>query len=151
MSSLAQAAAALGIKPGDPMFGQASQLWEMMDDMAGKDPEAYQQFIKKQMEEKAKMDKAQAPPTPLFAVRSKGDDGRIIWINFSQSVRVKPPKTEGDAVPIVVLAPVCAPRRPPSVPLLTPHPAARCRRAQRRRRRAVRGECTVRGSGATHP
>lgn len=44
-----QAAAAMGISTDDPMLTQASQLWEMMDEMAVTNPEGYCPFIHKFM------------------------------------------------------------------------------------------------------
>ena len=47
------AALAAAAEAGDEtaeMRGKADEIWRMLDDMAAKDPEAYQQFIKAQME-----------------------------------------------------------------------------------------------------
>jgi hypothetical protein len=38
--TVAAAAAAMGIEGDDEMVAQASQLWEMMDEMASSNPEA---------------------------------------------------------------------------------------------------------------
>eukprot|EP00041_Stephanoeca_diplocostata_P014389 m.260945 g.260945 ORF g.260945 m.260945 type:complete len:263 (-) comp19683_c0_seq1:272-1060(-) len=105
-----QAAAAMGIRADDPMLTQASQLWEMMDEMAVANPEGYQRFIAKQMKEKADYDKKNAPPTPIFGVRCNdlnktSEHDNIVWVNFSKSDRVQAPKSEDDAIPIVVLEP----------------------------------------------
>lgn len=103
----AQAAAALGLKDADPsMVEQASKFWEMMDDMAVSNPEGYQRFIKKQMDEKKKFDEANKPPEPKFLVQCTDSHSKqVIWINFSESDRVKPQPSQDAPINIVVQEP----------------------------------------------
>eukprot|EP00729_Bicosta_minor_P015318 gene15318-20833_t len=105
-AGMQQAMKSLGIKPGDEAFTKGSQLWEMMDDMAASDPAAYKKFIAKQMAEQEKMTKANAPPTPVFAIRLQDEvSKRTVVVNFSESTRVKQPETSESDIPIVVQPP----------------------------------------------
>ena len=49
----------------DALFKQADHMWKMLDNMAEQDPEGYQRFIKKQLEEGATNLK---PPQPVFCL-----------------------------------------------------------------------------------
>ena len=91
----------------------------------------YQAFIKKQMADRQKFMKANAPATPKFCVRIRdGKSKRDVCINFSESTRVKAPddKVDGGAIPVVVLepsdeVPFPAPEpRPVTVPVPVPVP-----------------------------
>ena len=63
----------------------------------------YKKFIAKQMAEQEKMTKANAPPTPIFAVRLQDlNTKRVVVVNFSESTRVKAPETTESDIPIVV-------------------------------------------------
>jgi hypothetical protein len=58
------------------------------------------------MKEKAKLDKANAPPTPQWCARlSDTVSKRMVVVNFSESKRVKQPKDRDADIPIVVLPP----------------------------------------------
>ena len=49
------------------------------------------------------MTKANAPPTPIFAVRLQDlSSKRVVVVNFSESTRVKAPQTTESDIPIVV-------------------------------------------------
>ena len=55
------------------------------------------------MAEQEKMTKANAPPTPIFAVRLQDlSSKRVVVVNFSESTRVKAPQTTESDIPIVV-------------------------------------------------
>ena len=49
----------------DALLKQADHMWKMLDNMAEQDPEGYQRFIKKQLEEGATNLK---PPQPVFCL-----------------------------------------------------------------------------------
>ena len=59
----------LGIKEGD--MAKAKQVWEMLDEMAAKDPAKYKKFIEQQKEEHEKMQKTHAPPKKVFGVKTR--------------------------------------------------------------------------------
>ena len=49
------------------------------------------------------MTKANAPPTPVFAIRLQDEvSKRTVVVNFSESTRVKQPETSESDIPIVV-------------------------------------------------
>ena len=55
------------------------------------------------MAEQEKMTKANAPPTPVFAIRLQDEvSKRTVVVNFSESTRVKQPETSESDIPIVV-------------------------------------------------
>ena len=47
---------------------KAQQLWDMLDEMAATNPEAYDKFISNQMKEKDKLLAEVAPPAPQYAL-----------------------------------------------------------------------------------
>ena len=55
----------------DALLKQADHMWKMLDNMAEHDPEGYQRFIKKQLQEGATH---LQPPQPVFCLSCEIDE-----------------------------------------------------------------------------
>ena len=53
---------------GSKNISEAQHIWAMLDDMAQSDPQAYKNFVAKQMEEGRK---AMSPPRPHMCIETK--------------------------------------------------------------------------------
>lgn len=106
-------AESLNLQEHSGLLTQAQQLWSMLDDMAASDPAKYDAFIKKQMEEKERLQKELQPPHPEIGVQLREGSKISHGLNISSSSRVKEPKPNSNEVPIM-LNPPFTHRGPPS-------------------------------------
>lgn len=63
----------------DSLLRQADHMWKMLDNMAENNPEGYQRFIKKQLQEGSAHFK---PPEPVFCLSCKIDKVYIFNFNY---------------------------------------------------------------------
>ena len=90
------------------MMQGANTLWKMMDDMAANDPEAYEKFLKQQMEAAGVaggVAEVKKPETPLaaFCVRLRLEGGMAIFANVCHHTRIQAPSAVKDGtIPIAV-------------------------------------------------
>eukprot|EP00051_Salpingoeca_urceolata_P011887 m.147821 g.147821 ORF g.147821 m.147821 type:complete len:424 (-) comp17297_c0_seq1:70-1341(-) len=100
-------AAQMGVT--DPaMLKQAEQMWEMLDNMAAKDPKQYQAFIDKQVEERKRAVEEANPPTVVFTFVAPNTKrrGATFFLSLCGHVRLKEPANEAAPIPVVVCKPV---------------------------------------------
>ena len=98
------------------MQTKANHLWEFLDEMAARDPDEYNQFLKQQMAAagggKEKQKRVDEIPAPGFCVQMRLRSKLPLYVNVCGHSRLEPPsKTADGSVPIAVGVP-----RPASLP-----------------------------------
>jgi len=107
MEKLAGIANMSGMDPSEQ--SEMQNYWNMLDKMAGDDPEAYKNFVSGQMKEggeQMKQEKAQAEqdsnPKVWRIVRSTGELGRKVVLLMREHSKVQHPEWSEDKVPVWV-------------------------------------------------
>ncbi|XP_078674756.1 PIH1 domain-containing protein 2-like [Branchiostoma floridae x Branchiostoma belcheri] len=102
----------LGGVSSEAAMGQAQRIWDMLDELADSDPEAYRNFISGQMQQaKEQGRRGWAPvPEPNMCVRTNiqkhlqkdgpAKDARVLYLNICSFDKVPSPKTDQDPVPV---------------------------------------------------
>ncbi|KAM4015974.1 PIH1 domain-containing protein 2 isoform 1-T6 [Anomaloglossus baeobatrachus] len=88
-----------GVTP-DQLLSQVNQFWSMLDDMAENNPQSYQNFIQRHLQEGKDF---MAPPEPHWCLQTKilDPDERLLFINICEWRRVPSPESDGHPVPLV--------------------------------------------------
>ncbi|XP_073513217.1 PIH1 domain-containing protein 2 [Phyllobates terribilis] len=84
----------------DQLLSQVNQFWSMLDDMAESNPQSYQKFIQRHVEEGKEF---MAPPEPHWCLQTKipDPDERLLFINICGWRRIPAPESDGHPVPLV--------------------------------------------------
>eukprot|EP00128_Syssomonas_multiformis_P018796 Colp12_sorted_trinity150504_noHs@30402 len=87
-------------QPG--LMQDAQKIWEMLDELADSDPDAYKRFMEKQLKQGKEAFKALAPPTPGFAfeTRQKAGARSRVFINACAHPRILEPEPGKDVIPL---------------------------------------------------
>ncbi|MBN3273680.1 PIHD2 protein, partial [Polyodon spathula] len=85
--------------PQQDMLDQVNQLWSMLDDMSQTDPESYQKFIKRHLQEGVEQCAPPAPHTCLETRILDPEEG-VLYINLCGWSRVPAPKSDSEPVPL---------------------------------------------------
>lgn len=85
--------------PQQGMLDQVNQLWSMLDDMSQTNPESYQKFIKRHLQEGLEQC---APPEPHTCVETRILDPEedVLYINLCGWSRVPAPESDSAPVPL---------------------------------------------------
>jgi HSP20 family molecular chaperone IbpA len=85
----------------DDLLKQGQRIWEMLDEMAATNPDAYKKFIDKQMNDGARILK---PPEPVFSLHCKTAENVLgspdLYINVCSWQQVPKPKSDQDPIPV---------------------------------------------------
>ncbi|KAG8569339.1 hypothetical protein GDO81_014376 [Engystomops pustulosus] len=84
----------------DQMLSQVNQLWSVLDDMAENNPQSYQKFIQRHLEEGKEF---MAPPEPHLCLQTKilDPDEQLLFINLCGWKRVPSPQSDRHPVPLI--------------------------------------------------
>ncbi|CAJ0954429.1 unnamed protein product [Ranitomeya imitator] len=82
------------------LLSQVNHFWGMLDDMAENNPQSYQKFMQRHLEEGKEF---MAPPEPHWCLQTKilEPDERLFFINICGWRRVPAPESDGHPVPLV--------------------------------------------------
>ncbi|XP_073441257.1 PIH1 domain-containing protein 2 [Dendrobates tinctorius] len=84
----------------EQLLSQVNHFWSTLDDMAENNPQSYQKFIQRHLEEGREF---MAPPEPHWCLQTKilDPDERLFFINICGWRRVPAPESDGHPVPLV--------------------------------------------------